>query len=102
MSHDIKLSGGEISVLKSLGFGGSPMAGKFLIDRAEMDKAELLDVIQGLVAQDYVVSSKVNIQTIDEIDRSFFKVNQAHAKELRDSTRPGRRDEDKGRRRRRG
>ncbi len=104
MSHDIKLGGGEISMLKALGMGGAPVAGKQLRERAgDMETAEYLDTLKGLISQDFVVANKVNVRTIEDADTALFRVNPAQARELRDALIPGRkRDQERTRRRRRG
>ena len=103
MHREIKLNGGEITVLKALGLGGSPVFGKVLIERAsDMGTAEFLDTLGGLLALDYVVSNKVNVIKIEDVEHAFFRVNPSHAHDLRDAMRGGRRrDEERPRRRRR-
>ena len=55
---EIKLSGGEITILKTLGLTGALMAGTQLVDRiAEMESAEFLDTLTGLIEQDYIVAA---------------------------------------------
>lgn len=100
---DIKLSGGEITMLKALGLGGSPLHGKLFIDRMkDMGSAEFLDTLNGLVSSDYVLASKVNLMKMEDAERCSFRVNSAYAKELRDALRPsGRRAPERERRRRR-
>jgi len=100
---EIKLNGGEITMLKALGLSGSPLYGKLFIDRmGEMASAEFLDTLGGLLATEYVLSSKVNVVKIEEAERSSFRVNPAYAQELRDAMRPGgRRGAERERRRRR-
>lgn len=103
MAHEIKLDGGEITVLKSLGLSGAPVQGKVLRERAgEMETAEFLDTLQGLISQDYVAASKVNVRTLADVDSSFFRVNASCARDLRDAIVPGRkRDQERTKRRRR-
>ena len=104
MRRQINLSGGEISILKALGLSGTPVQGKILAQRVEdMEPAEFVDALDGLMTVGYVVSSKVNIENMEDVERSFFRVNASYARDLRDAIRPGRRrEEDHGRRRRRG
>ncbi|MEY2486716.1 MAG: hypothetical protein QOH39_2364 [Verrucomicrobiota bacterium] len=103
MQREIKLSGGEISMLKALGFSGAPLHGLLLLDRVgEMETAEFLDTMEGLLSADYVLSSKVNVQKMEDIERSWFRVNPAHAQDLKEAIRPGRRREQEQKRRRRG
>jgi hypothetical protein len=104
MRREINLSGGEISILKALGLSGTPVQGKILIARSDnMEPAELLDVLDGLITIGYVLSSKANVNNIEDVEHGFFRVNPSYARDLRDATRPGlRREEDRTRRRRRG
>lgn len=99
---EISLNGGEITLLKTLGLSGGSMAGDQLIGRVEeMDGAELLDTLTGLMALDYVVSNKVNIRTIEAVKTATFRVNPAHSRDLRDAVYPSRKKPETGRRRRR-
>lgn len=102
---EIKLSGGEISLLKTLGFSGVQMNGSVLLERAEdMESAEFLETLDGLLSLDYVLSNKTNVCKVEEVENSFFRVNPAHARELRQAVHPGgrREKEQRGRRQRRG
>jgi hypothetical protein len=103
VASEIKLSGGEITMLKALGLSGSPLYGKLFIDRmGEMASAEFLDTLSGLLSSGYVLSSKVNVVKIEEAERASFRVDPAYAKELRDAMRPGgKRGAERERRRRR-
>jgi len=103
MRREIKLSGGEITLLKTLGLSGTPVHGKILLERiGEMEQAELLDEVNGLISQGYVLCDKVNVRTIEDVERAVFRVNASYARDLRDALNPSRRREEKGRRRRRG
>ena len=104
MPREIKLSGGEISLLKAIGLSGTQVFGKLLLDKiSDAEQVEFLDTLVGLIDQGYVLSNRVNIRTIDEVEKSFFRVSPAHARDLRDAVNPSRkRNEDRGRRDRRG
>jgi hypothetical protein len=103
MAREIILDGGEISLLKKIGLSGTQVYGKMLVDRAEgMETQEFLDTLIGLIDQGYVLSNKVNIRLIEEVERAFFRVNAAYAKDLRDAVNPGRkRDRERAQRQRR-
>jgi hypothetical protein len=103
MAREIILDGGEISLLKKLGLSGAQVYGKMLIDRTEgMETAEFLDTLVGLIDQGFVLSNKVNIRLIEDVERAFFRVNAAYAKDLRDAVNPGRkRDRERAERQRR-
>lgn len=89
-------------MVKTLGLSGTPMNGKMLIERTDMEEAEFLDTVGGLITQGYVLSSKVNISKMEDVHRSWFRVDSAYSKELRDALRPGRRRDQERVRRRRG
>lgn len=103
MAREINLSGGEITLLKTMGLSGTPIYGKLLIDHiGEMEPAEFLDELSGLISLGYVLADKVNIRTIQDVERTVFRVNASYARDLRDAIQPGRRRESERRRRRRG
>jgi hypothetical protein len=94
MAREIKLDGGEITLLKKIGLSGAPVYGKMLMDRTEgMETAEFLDTLIGLIDQGYVISNKVNVRVIEDVERAFFRVDAAYSKDLRDAVNPGRRRE---------
>jgi hypothetical protein len=102
MHREIKLDGGEITVLKTLGLSGSQMFGKQLMDHmGEMETAEFIDTLNGLISLGYVLSNKVNVRVMEDVERAFFRVNGAYAHDLRDAINPGRRREQEGKTRRR-
>lgn len=105
MGREIKLSGGEITVLKQIGMSGVQVYGKLLLDKIEtVEQVEFLETLTDLIALGYVVSNKVNVRTTKDVESAFFRVSPAHAKDLRDAVNPGRkqRDERHARRDRRG
>lgn len=94
MSREIRLDGGEISILKKIGLSGAPLMGKLLLERnEEMEKGELLDTLHGLMEQGYVVSDKVSVRTIEDVEKASFRVNAAFSKDLQDAVNPSRRRE---------
>jgi hypothetical protein len=103
MPREIKLSGGEISVLKAIGTSGTQVFGQLLLGKIEdAERTEFLDTLVGLIDQGYVVSSKVNIRRIEDVETAFFRVAPAFARDLRDAMNPSRkRNEERARRQRR-
>ena len=103
MGHQIQLSGGEITILKAIGLSGSAMAGKFLLDRIEeVEAGEFIDTLHGLMAMGYLLANKVSVRTLEDVERTSFRVNPSYAHDLKDALDPSRRREaDKQRRRRR-
>src|SRR5207302_7007562 len=103
MHREINLNGGEITLLKTLGLSGTPVYGKVLVERiGEMESAEFLDELTGLISLGYVLCDKVNVRTMEDVERAVFRVNASYARDLRDALNPSRRREETGRRRRRG
>jgi hypothetical protein len=103
MHREIHLSGGEITLLKTMGLTGSPIYGKVLVDHiGEMEAAEFLDELQGLIQQGYVLSDKHSLRSMEDVERAVFRVNSSYARDLREAIHPGRHREQQGRRRRRG
>jgi hypothetical protein len=103
MQRDINLSGGEITLLKTMGLSGAPTYGKLLVERiGDMESAEFLDELNGLISLGYVLCDKVNLHTMEDVERAVFRVNASYARDLRDAINPGRRREQQRRRRRRG
>jgi hypothetical protein len=94
MGREIKLDGGEISILKKIGLGGAPLFGKLLTERIEeMETGEFLDSLAGLIDLGYVLSNKVNIRVIADVEKAFFRVNPTFAKDLQDAVNPSRKRE---------
>lgn len=103
MNREIRLSGGEITLLKTMGLSGTPVYGKLLVDQVgEPEEAEFLDELNGLIELGYVLSDKVNVRKMEEVECAVFRVNPSYARELKDAIQPNRRREREGRRRRRG
>jgi ABC-type lipoprotein export system ATPase subunit len=103
MHREINLSGGEITLLKALGLSGTPTYGKVLVESiGDMEQAEFLDDLTGLMSQGYILADRVNIRTMEDVERTIFRVNASYARDLKDALHPGRRREREPRRRRRG
>jgi hypothetical protein len=103
MRRELNLSGGEIALLKTMGLSGAPIFGKLLIENiGEMETGEFIDTLDGLISLGYDLSDKVNLRTLEDVERAVFRVNSSYSRELRDAIHPGRRREQERRRRRRG
>jgi hypothetical protein len=68
----------------------------------DMEPAEFLDELNGLISLGYVLADKVNVRTMEDVQRTVFRVNASYARDLRDAIQPSRRRERDQRRRRRG
>ena len=103
MQREIQLEGGEITILKALGTSGAPMLGQLLARKLkEMDQREFVETLDGLITQGYVVSNKVNLRHLEEVEKAFFRANPSCGKALRDAVSGRKPEQGKERRRRRG
>ncbi len=103
MQREINLSGGEITLLKTLGLSGTPTFGRLLLERVgDLEQAEFLDDLTGLISLGYIVTDKVNVRTMEDVERAVLRVNASYARDLKDALHPGRNREREPRRRRRG
>ena len=102
MRREIQLNGGEITILKAIGVSGSAMGGKFLLERIEeVEAGEFIDTLDGVLAMGYLLATKVNIKTLEDVERTSFRVNPSYAHDLKDALDPSRRREATKQRRRR-
>jgi hypothetical protein len=93
-SREIKLNGGEISILKKIGLSGAPVFGQLLAEKIEeMETGEFLDTLAGLIDLGYVLSNKVNIRLMEDVQRAFFRVNPSFSKDLQEAVNPARKRE---------
>src|SRR5437764_15125485 len=94
MGREIDLDGGEIFILKKIGLSGTPLFGKLLVERIEeLETGEFLDSLCGLIDLGYVLSNKVNIRLMEDVEKAFFRVNPAFSKDLQDAVNPSRKRE---------
>ena len=73
-----------------------------MLDRIEeVEAGEFIDTLGGLVAMGYLLATKVNIKTLEDVERASFRVNPSYAHDLKAALDPGRRREASKQRRRR-
>jgi len=86
---EINLDGGEVSIIKALGLGGSSVNGEDLAERVVgLEEAELLDTLKGLIVMGYVDADKTSFHTLEDIKRVDFRVNSGYTKELKEALDP--------------
>lgn len=84
----INLDGGEISIIRALGFAGSPMAGHDLKGRVgQMSDQDLAETLRTLIALGYVTSTP-DLDRVDDLDKVMFAVNSGYSKELKETLEP--------------
>src|SRR5438093_13760712 len=97
--REIHLDGGEVSMVKAIGVGGTTVSGDQLIERVTgLQEAEFIETLQGLIVMGYVVGDRQSFRTFDDVRNSTFHVNSGYAKALREAVDPRARPEKKSRR----
>ena len=88
---NIRLSGREATVVRSLGFGLG-MTGPDLLEHARMPEEDLVDVLNGLMEVGYVECTPFADQTtVAALPTSEYEVNSAYAHELKNALGMGKR-----------
>jgi len=83
MKREINLSGGEIALLKTMRPSGTLIYGKLRVEHVgEMEEAEFLDELNGLISLSYVLSAKVNVRTMEGVERAVFRVDTSYARAI--------------------
>ena len=89
MGREIQLDGAEISIVKAIGIGGGEIDGGTLISRCEdLDVAELIDAVRGLIMQGFVEADSSSFYNAKEMEDINFRVNSGYAKDLKDAVDP--------------
>ena len=102
MSREINLDGTEVSILKAIGFGSAEVSGQALAMLvADLEPAEVIDTVKGLVAMGYVSCDNPSLQSREEFEKANFHINSGYARELKESLKPSTRPPQKSRRVRR-
>jgi len=85
---DINLDGGEISIIKALGLGGSDVEGEILIERLpQLEPAELIDTLKGLLMMGYI-SADQSFSALEDMKKTNFHVNSGYSKDLKEALDP--------------
>ncbi len=88
---EIHLDGGEATVIKALGLGGTELSGKQLLERIpEFVPNELIDILKGLLMQGYIVSDKQSFYDTEGLGEATFYVNSGYSKDLKEALEPNR------------
>ena len=88
--REINLDGGEISVIKALGFGSTEVNGEDLMGKLSGDllPVELIDTLKGLMMMGYIEADKNSFYNVDELKVVSFRVNSGYGKDLREALSP--------------
>ena len=84
----INLDGGEISIIRALGFSGSPMQGRDLKGRiGRMSDSDLADCLKMMIALGYI-SATPELDDAKDLDKAAFTVNSGYARALKEAMEP--------------
>ena len=85
---NINLDGGDVNIIRALGFSGTQMSGYELKMRIErMSNDDLAEALKMLVSLGYVTSTP-EMDGSEEIDQIQFAVNSGYAKALHEAIEP--------------
>jgi hypothetical protein len=84
----INLDGGEISIIRALGFAGTQVAGHELKGKVgSMSERDLIECLKTLIALGFV-SSSADLDRSEEFDKMTFAVNSGYSRDLREAIDP--------------
>ena len=84
----INLDGGEISIIRGLGFSGPPMTGRDLKGRIErMSDNDLAESLKTLITLGYITSNP-DLDRVEDLEKVAFAVNSGYAKVLKEAIDP--------------
>lgn len=84
----INLDGGEISIIRALGFAGTPMLGRDLKGRVgHVSEEDLAGTLRTLIALGYLTSTP-DLDRVEELDKVAFAVNSGYSKALKEAIEP--------------
>ena len=88
--NKINLDGGEISILRTLGFSGTQMLGRDLKGRVGgMSEGDLTECLKTLIALGYVTAAP-ELEGVEDLDKAALSVNSGYAKVLKEAIDPPR------------
>ncbi len=86
MGREIQLDGAEVSVVKAIGVGSGEVDGDTLMTRCQdLDVAELIDAVRGLIMQGFVEADSSSFYNAKELADVNFRVNTGYAKDLKEA-----------------
>lgn len=84
----INLDGGEIGIIRALGFSGTPMPGCDLKGRVgRMSAGDLADCLKTMITLGYITATP-DLDDADDLDSVAFAVNTGYSKALQEAIDP--------------
>jgi hypothetical protein len=82
--REIHLDGGEVTMLKAIGLGGTPMSGATLMERTTgLEEAMFLETLDGLITVGYILCDKPSLHSFSDVKGATLSVNPGYSKQLR-------------------
>jgi hypothetical protein len=89
MPGDINLDGIEISIIKALGLSGNETSGEDLLKKiTDIEIAEVIDIMGGLIALGYVDCDFPSISNSEAFKNARFRVNSGYSHDLKEMLDP--------------
>jgi hypothetical protein len=89
MPREINLDGMEISILKALGLSGNETQGEdLLLKIPDIEIAEMIDIMSGLLALGYVDSDLLSISNSEAFKKARYRVNSGYSHDLKEALDP--------------
>ncbi len=86
---NIHLDGGEVTILKAIGLGGTVVSGETILERVHgLEEAEIMDTLRGLIMLGYLMSDKRSLYDLKDVAIANFHVNSGYARELKEALDP--------------
>ena len=86
--NKINLDGGEISIIRALGFSGTQVPGRDLKGRIQrMSDDDLTECLQTMIALGYI-SSTPDLDRAEDVEKVSFAVNSGYARALKEAIDP--------------
>ncbi len=85
----INLDGAETSIIKALGFSGTEISGKTLMESlGKLGADAVISTINGLISVGFVSCDRVSIQSLEDFERGHFQINSGYARDLKEALEP--------------
>lgn len=79
----IRLSGREAAVVRSIGFG-VPLTGAEIMENTRLEAEDLVDILNGLMEAGYAESNPYSeTTTLEKLETTEFEVNSSYVHEIK-------------------
>lgn len=86
--REINLDGTEVSIIKAIGISGDVLGATILERCPELEEAELIDTLKGLMSLGYVEGDKTAFYKAEDLSEIHFHVNSGYSKDIKEALDP--------------